>query len=70
MSREHRFAIEQIVEVEDEVHVGRVQIAALLPTRCSEHSAPKYGCVAGDQHFSFCEECIKPLSTHSKRKLN
>lgn len=67
----HRYSHEQHVEVLSEKdYPAVVQVLALLPGRCKEHSAPMYGCSGGGAHFSFCEELLKPLSPTAKRKMN
>lgn len=68
--RKHKFAREQRLEHESELHKGVVTVVALCDGHCHEHQAPMYGCVAGDQNFSFCEEMLKPLSPTSRRKMN
>jgi hypothetical protein len=66
----HKFTCEQLVEVESELFTGVVEICVHLPGACEAHSAPMYGCSAGDSHFSFCEEIVKPLSDTHRRRMN
>jgi hypothetical protein len=69
-TRQHKFAHEQRVEVQDDNYPPVVEVVALLPAVCKEHGAPKYGCVHGGDHFSFCEDVLKPLSPTNRSKLN
>lgn len=69
-SRKHNFVREQIVEVQNDKYPPVVEVVALLPGQCAEHGAPYYGCVHSGDHFTFCEEILKPLTTQKKRKLN
>lgn len=70
MTRQHKFACEQVVEVQDNKYPPLVQIVALCEGHCHEHQAPMYGCVHGGDSFSFCEEFIKPLSKAHREKMN
>lgn len=70
LPREHKFAREQVVEVQSNEYPSLVQIVALCEGYCAEHHAPMYGCVHGGDSFSFCEESIKPLSRTHKEKMN
>lgn len=69
-NRQHKFAYEQLAEVDSETFQGHVKILALLDGCCAAHRAPMYGCEAGVNNFTFCEEVLKPLSESNKRKLN
>jgi hypothetical protein len=66
----HKYAREQKVCTDNDTFRGNVEIVALLDTRCHEHDLPRYGCVCGDQHFTFCEEMLAPLNPNQKRSLN
>jgi len=68
--RQHKFAIEQRVEVQGDGFPPVVEVACLLPGRCDTHNAPYYGCVHSGDHFRFCEEVLKPLSQTNRSKLN
>ena len=68
--RKHKFAHEQRLEVQDDEGPPTVEVVALLPGHCTEHDAPYYGCVHGGDHFTICEECLKPLSPTNRSKLN
>jgi len=70
MTRQHKFAREQVVEVQSDEFPSLVQIVALCKGYCAEHHAPMYGCVHGGDSFSFCEEFIKPLSKAHKENMN
>lgn len=64
----HKYAFEQVLEVTSEGYPPTVQVKALLVgPRCEKHSAPFYGCVAGNDHFTICEGMLKPAN---KRKMN
>lgn len=65
--REHKFAIEQLVEPQSDEFPPRVEIIELLPGHCTAHDAPYYACVHSGDHFTFCEESLKPTN---RRKLN
>jgi hypothetical protein len=67
---QHKFVCEQVVEVDCDSYNGLVQICVLLQGTCEAHSAPMYGCSAGDLHFSFCEVLVKPLSPALRRSMN
>ena len=66
----HKFALGQVVTTDNDTFCGAVEIVKHIDARCAAHSLPMYACVAGDRHFSFCEEAITPLTTNMKRKLN
>lgn len=68
--RQHKFAREQRVEVQDAEFPVVVEIVALLPECCEAHGAPFYGCVHSGDHFTICEEALKPLTSTSRRKMN
>lgn len=70
MTRQHKFACEQVVEVQDGKYPPLVKIVALCGGHCAEHHAPMYGCVHGGDSFSFCGEFIKPLSKAHREKMN
>jgi hypothetical protein len=65
----HKYTFEQLVEVvSDGKYPPVVQIMALIDGHvCSKHSAPYYGCSAGNDHFTLCEGMLKPCN---KRKMN
>lgn len=69
-TKDHKFAIEQRVEVQSEEFPPVVEVVCPLPERCTEHDAPFYGCVHSGDHFRFCEEVLKPLSKTNRSKLN
>jgi hypothetical protein len=68
----HRFALEQMLEVQDDKYPSVVQVVALVPGdhRCAKHDALFYGCVHSGDHFTLCEELLKPLSPANRRKMN
>lgn len=65
----HKYDFGQLVEVEsDGKYPPVVQVMAKLDGAvCTKHSAPFYGCSAGNDHFTFCEGKLKPVN---KRKMN
>lgn len=70
---QHKYVYEQHVEVQPEsekVYPPTAQVVAKLPGVCVKHSAPMYGCVHGDNHYTFCEAILHPLSTKGRRSLN
>lgn len=68
---EHKFDFGQSVEVtenEDGKYPPILQVMAKMDGHlCSKHSAPYYGCSAGNDHFTICEGLLKPAN---KRKMN
>jgi len=66
---EHKFDFGQLVEVESGgKYPPVVQVMAKLDGHiCTKHSAPYYGCSAGNDHFTLCEGVLKPVK---KRKMN
>lgn len=70
---QHKYAYEQHVEVRAEsetIYPPTVQVVAKLTGTCVKHDAPMYGCVHGDNHFSFCEAILHPLTAKGRRSLN
>lgn len=71
---EHKYTFDQFVEVVEEkqhLYGPVVQIKALIDGHlCDTHSAPYYGCVRGNDHYTLCEGSLKQLSPTSKRRMN
>ncbi len=65
----HKFDFGQLVEIDsDGNYPPVVQVMAKLDGHvCKKHSAPYYGCSAGNDHFTLCEGMLKPVN---KRKMN
>jgi hypothetical protein len=70
----HKYTFDQHLEIiEDKKHIYGpvVQVKALIDgTTCEAHGSPFYGCVRGNDHFTLCEEYLRPLSPTNKRRLN
>lgn len=71
---QHKFSFDQFVEVDEEqqhLYGPIVQVKALIDGHiCAAHSAPYYGCVRGNDHYTLCERVLRQLSPANKRRLN
>ncbi len=65
---EHKYDFGQLLEVTEGDYPPQVQVMAKLDGHlCQKHSAPYYGCSAGNDHFTLCEGLLRPAN---KRKMN
>ena len=71
---QHKYTFDQHLEVVEEKQATYgpvVQVKALLDgTVCAGHGLPYYGVVRGNDHYTLCEGCLRPLSPTSKRRMN